>query len=721
MKSIFNRLILLLLILFPFISFADEGMWIPMLLENMNEKDMSRLGMRITASDIYDINNSSMKDAIFLFGGGCTASAISAEGLLLTNHHCGYGAIQRLSTIENDMLTNGFWAVGRQDELYCPGLTVTRLVKMEDVTAAALSGVTDDLTEEARAEIIEKNIKEIKDEATKDTHYEAVVKPFFYGNQYYLFVNEIFKDIRLVGAPPSSIGNFGGDSDNWMWPRHTGDFSLFRIYSNQNNQPAEYSEDNVPYKPLYVLPISIKGVEENDFTFVFGFPGRTEEYLPSYAIEMITQIQNPTRINLRRQKLDIYESFMTQDELVKLQYSNKQKGLANAWKKWIGENNGIQKLNGIDKKKEYELRFQQWIDQSAERKEKYGNILSKLKDTYEILGGLQLEFSYLLETGLDIEIVKVARMTFGLKNLSEKEETTQDEIQKEIEKSKKQLLAFYKDYHQPIDRQIFISMLQNYRKAIETKKSPAVFDIIDKKFKGDISLYADYVFKKSMFANRTTAISFVENFKLSRLKRLIKDPGFQLANGLMDHYRNQLMPALSKTNSDKDSLMRLYMRAQMEFEPERRFYPDANSTLRVAYGSVKSFYPRDAVFYEKQTTIEGIMEKEDPKNEDYIVDGRLKTLYQTKDFGRYAHNGTLPICFIASNHTTGGNSGSPVFNGNGQLVGLNFDRVWEGTMSDLMFDPEQCRNIMLDMRYCLFLIDKYAGARHLLDEMIVIE
>ncbi|HNV50464.1 MAG TPA: S46 family peptidase [Bacteroidales bacterium] len=721
MKSIFNRLILLLLILFPFISFADEGMWIPMLLEKMNEKDMSRLGMRITASDIYDINNSSMKDAIFLFGGGCTASAISAEGLLLTNHHCGYGAIQRLSTIENDMLTNGFWAVGRQDELYCPGLTVTRLVKMEDVTAAALSGVTDDLTEEARAEIIEKNIKEIKDEATKDTHYEAVVKPFFYGNQYYLFVNEIFKDIRLVGAPPSSIGNFGGDSDNWMWPRHTGDFSLFRIYSNQNNQPAEYSEDNVPYKPLYVLPISIKGVEENDFTFVFGFPGRTEEYLPSYAIEMITQIQNPTRINLRRQKLDIYESFMTQDELVKLQYSNKQKGLANAWKKWIGENNGIQKLNGIDKKKEYELRFQQWIDQSAERKEKYGNILSKLKDTYEILGGLQLEFSYLLEAGLDIEIVKVARMTFGLKNLSEKEETTQDEIQKEIEKSKKQLLAFYKDYHQPIDRQIFISMLQNYRKAIETKKSPAVFDIIDKKFKGDISLYADYVFKKSMFANRTTAISFVENFKLSRLKRLIKDPGFQLANGLMDHYRNQLMPALSKTNSDKDSLMRLYMRAQMEFEPERRFYPDANSTLRVAYGSVKSFYPRDAVFYEKQTTIEGIMEKEDPKNEDYIVDGRLKTLYQTKDFGRYAHNGTLPICFIASNHTTGGNSGSPVFNGNGQLVGLNFDRVWEGTMSDLMFDPEQCRNIMLDMRYCLFLIDKYAGARHLLDEMIVIE
>jgi hypothetical protein len=721
MKSIFNRLILLLLILFPFISFADEGMWIPMLLENMNEKDMSRLGMRITASDIYDINNSSMKDAIFLFGGGCTASAISAEGLLLTNHHCGYGAIQRLSTIENDMLTNGFWAVGRQDELYCPGLTVTRLVKMEDVTAAALSRVTDDLTEEARAEIIEKNIKEIKDEATKDTHYEAVVKPFFYGNQYYLFVNEIFKDIRLVGAPPSSIGNFGGDSDNWMWPRHTGDFSLFRIYSNQNNQPAEYSEDNVPYKPLYVLPISIKGVEENDFTFVFGFPGRTEEYLPSYAIEMITQIQNPTRINLRRQKLDIYESFMTQDELVKLQYSNKQKGLANAWKKWIGENNGIQKLNGIDKKKEYELRFQQWIDQSAERKEKYGNILSKLKDTYEILGGLQLEFSYLLEAGLDIEIVKVARMTFGLKNLSEKEETTQDEIQKEIEKSKKQLLAFYKDYHQPIDRQIFISMLQNYRKAIETKKSPAVFDIIDKKFKGDISLYADYVFKKSMFANRTTAISFVENFKLSRLKRLIKDPGFQLANGLMDHYRNQLMPALSKTNSDKDSLMRLYMRAQMEFEPERRFYPDANSTLRVAYGSVKSFYPRDAVFYEKQTTIEGIMEKEDPKNEDYIVDGRLKTLYQTKDFGRYAHNGTLPICFIASNHTTGGNSGSPVFNGNGQLVGLNFDRVLEGTMSDLMFDPEQCRNIMLDMRYCLFLIDKYAGARHLLDEMIVIE
>jgi len=721
MKQHFKLLAAILLILRPFLSTADEGMWIPMLLEKFNEKEMREMGMKITAKDIYDINNGSMKDAIFLFGGGCTASAISSEGLILTNHHCGYGAIQRLSTIENDMLTNGFWAMNRQDELYSPNLTVTRLVRMEDVTDRVLAGVEQNFSEIQRSEIIKKNVDEIVKQTTEGTHYEASIRPFFYGNQYYLFVNEVFKDVRLVGAPPSSIGNFGGDTDNWMWPRHTGDFSLFRIYVNQENKPADYSTENVPYKPMHVLPVSIKGVQEDDFTFVFGFPGRTEQYLPSCAIEMITTVQNPARIDLRRQKLDIYESFMRQDDLIKLQYANKQKGLANAWKKWIGENNGIRKLNGIQKKKDYEADLVKWINLSEERKKAYGSLLPQFNENYAKLSDLQIEVSFMIEAGMGIEIVRAARMMMDLETLAQKKDVSEEDFSKEKAKAKRSLETFYKDYSQPVDRRVFVAMLESYRKNVQPDKLPPVFDLMNKKFKGDVNLYADFVFSKSFFREKSTAVSFVDNFKPSQVKALEKDPGFELAKGMVDFYTSRIMPTLVKITNDNDSLMRLYMQAQMEFEPERRFYPDANSTLRVAYGNVKPYYPRDAVFYQFQTTMEGIIEKEDPKIEDYAVDAKLKSLYLSKDYGRYGLNNTMPVCFIATNHTTGGNSGSPVFNGDGQLIGLNFDRVWEGTMSDLMFDPDQCRNIMLDMRYTLFIIDKYAGAGHLIEEMVVVE
>jgi hypothetical protein len=721
MKSLFSLLIAVVLFMQPALTRADEGMWIPMLLEQLNEQQMRDMGMRLSAKDIYDINNSSMKDAIFLFGGGCTASAISAEGLILTNHHCGYGAIQRLSTIENDMLTDGFWAMSREEELPSPGLTVTRLVRMENVTSQVLAGVDDGMTEKARSEIIKKNSEEIVNQAKEGTHFTAFVRPFYYGNEYYLFVNEVFKDVRLVGAPPSSIGNFGGDTDNWMWPRHTGDFSLFRIYVDENNQPAEYAESNVPYKPAYVLPVSLKGVQEDDFTFVFGFPGRTEQYLPSYAIEMITQVQNPARIDLRRQKLDIYESFMNQDALVKLQYSNKHKGLSNAWKKWIGESNGIRKLKGIEYKQEYEAFLQRWAELSPETMKKYGGLLQQFETNYAQLSGLQLEVSYMLEAGIGIEIVRAARTLSSLETLAQDKETTDQEISAEVEKAKKSLETFYKDYHQPVDRAVFVAMLESYRRAIPKDKLPSVFDLIDKKHKGDINSYADYIFGKSMFAEKDKAMAFLDRFKQNHYKKILKDPGYLLADDLIRHYRENVLPDVSRINSENDSLMRLYMKAQLEFEPERLFYPDANSTLRVSYGNVKPYYPRDAVFYQQQTTIEGIMEKEDPNVEDYQVDDKLKQLYTTKDFGKYGMNGTMPVCFIATNHTTGGNSGSPAFNADGQLIGLNFDRVWEGTMSDLMFDPDQCRNIMLDMRYCLFIIDKYAGAGHLIEEMVVVE
>lgn len=721
MKKFIYSLLFTLLCLISTFSRADEGMWIPMLLEQLNEKQMQDMGMRLSAKDIYDINNSSMKDAIFLFGSGCTASAVSAEGLLLTNHHCGYGSIQRLSTIENDMLTDGFWAMSRQEELPSPGLSVTRLVRMENVTSQVLAGVTDGMTEKDRGAIIKKNSDEISKEAKEGTHYEAFVRPFYYGNEYYLFVNEVFKDVRLVGAPPSSIGNFGGDTDNWMWPRHTGDFSLFRIYVNEKNEPAEYSSDNVPYKPLYVLPVSLKGVEEDDFTFVFGFPGRTEQYLPSYAIEMITRVQNPARIDLRRQKLDIYESFMNQDALVKLQYSNKHKGLSNAWKKWIGENNGIRKLGGIEKKQQYEAGLQRWIESSSDREKQYGGLLGQFNKNYEKLTGLQLEVTYMQEAGLGIEIVRAARALANLEAISQKKETTDEEIAAEVEKARKTLETFYKDYHQPVDRTVLVTMLDTYRKAIAKEKLPPVFDLIDKKFNGDLKSYAMFVYDKSFLASKATAMAFLNEYKQSHYKKLLKDPAYELSNGLVNFYQKNVLPDVLKITNQNDSLMRLYMKAQLEFEPERRFYPDANSTLRVSYGKVKPYYPRDAVFYQQQTTIEGILEKEDPNVEDYLVDEKLKQLYTTKNYGKYGLNGNLPVCFIATNHTTGGNSGSPAFNADGQLIGLNFDRVWEGTMSDLMFDPDQCRNIMLDMRYCLFIIDKYAGAGHLIKEMVVVE
>lgn len=709
-----------MLFFFHLAVLADEGMWIPMLLEKLNEAEMQRMGLRLTARDIYDINQSSIKDAIFQFGGGCTASAISADGLIITNHHCGYGAIQRLSTLENDLLTNGYWARNRKEELPCQGLSVSRLIRMEDVTSLVLEGVKPDMTEKKRSEIISANIRKITADATKGTHYEAEIRPFFYGNEYYLFVNEVFKDIRLVGAPPSSIGNFGGDTDNWMWPRHTGDFALFRIYADNNNRPADYAPSNVPYRPNHVIPVSLQGIREGDFTFVFGYPGRTEQYIPSFAVQMITEVMNPLRIQLRRQKLDIYESFMRQDPQVKLQYANKQKGLANAWKKWIGENYGIRRFNGIERKQQYEARFSEWIHQNQELQQKYGDLLPSLEKAYQELALLQQEQICMAEAGFGIELVRAARMLIALESLTRSKNPDREKLQSELLKATESLSQFYKDYHQPLDYQVFITMLESYRKTLPPENLPPVFTELNRKFHGDPARYADYIYRRSMLASSEKMMQWLQNFTPAKAKILRKDPGYQFATMLTEYHSSCILPELRRINTQIDSLMRIYMRAMMEFEPERRFYPDANSTLRIAYGNVRSYYPRDAVYYHYQTTIGGIIEKEDPAVEDYHVDPKLKELYLMGDFGEYASNGTLPVCFIATNHTTGGNSGSPVLNGRGELIGLNFDRVWEGTMSDLIFDPDQCRNISLDIRFCLFVIDRVADARYLLDEMIIV-
>jgi hypothetical protein len=662
-----------------------------------------------------------MKDAILLFGGGCTAEIISKEGLILTNHHCGYRSIQSHSTIEHDYLTDGFWAMKRNEELANPGLKVTRLVRMEDVTEIMLEGIEDDMTEKTRDSILKVNGDKIKDEAEKDTHFNAYVRPFYYGNEFYLFITEVFEDVRLVGAPPSNIGKFGGDTDNWMWPRHTGDFSLFRIYVNKDNQPAPYAEENVPYEPLYSIPISVKGVKEDDFTFIFGFPGSTQEYLPSDAIEMITEVQNPARIDLRRQKLDIYEVYMNQDPAVRIQYSAKHAGLSNGWKKWIGENKGIMKLDGVEKKKLYEGEFNEWANSSTDRKKIYAGLLDEFDATYVALTDAQMQYVYVVEAGLGIEIVRAARQTMGLVQLSQKKDVSDEEIQKAVNGAIESEMDFYKNYYLPIDKKVFVKMLESYRTYAPEGIRPQVFDLIDSKYKGDIQKYADYVYDKSMFASEDKVMAFLNNYKKSKYKKIEKDPAYQLASEFIDFYVMNAQAPLTRLGAKIDSMMRIYMKAQMEMEPNKRFYPDANSTLRVSYGKVKPYIPRDAVYYDYQTTLEGIMEKEDPNIYDYVVEDKLKELYENKDYGIYGQDGEMPVCFIATNHTTGGNSGSPALNANGELIGLNFDRCWEGTMSDLMYDPDQCRNIMLDARYFLFLVDKFAGAGHLLDEMVIVE
>jgi len=701
--------------------FAHEGIWIPMLLEQLNEADMKSLGMKISAQDIYSINKSCLKDGIVLFGGGCTAEIISDKGLILTNHHCGYGSIQRHSSVEFDYLTNGFWAGKQEEELSNPGLSVTLLIRMEDVSAKVLEGVNARMTEAQRAELVKKHITGIEKSAVEGTHYKAKVKSFYYGNQYFLFITEVFTDIRLVGAPPSNIGKFGGDTDNWMWPRHTGDFSVFRIYANKNNEPADYSKDNVPYKPKYHLPISLKGEQKGDFTFVFGYPGTTQEYLPSYAVNGIANVENPAAVKLRQKRLEIMDGFMKEDNLVRIQYSNKYQGVANYWKKMMGESRGIQRINAIAKKQQFEKEFQTWADADNLRKEKYGQLLPTFEAYYIAASPLNLASTYFFEAGLGVEIVKYAYSFNRLVTLSKDKTTKAGDLDKAVEQLKGAAAGYFKNYHAPLDQKVFAELLSMYHKNLPTLQ-PSIFGMVDKKYKGDFAAYAQKVFGQSIFASEEKVRKFLDGYKASRYKKIEKDPAFQLSLNLYNHYLNNIQPVLSSLDKQTDSLQRIYMQAQMEFQPGKAFFPDANSTLRVAYGQVDDFSPADAVKFNWFTTLDGIMQKEDPAIYDYVVEKKLKELYNQKDYGRYGDkDGSMHVAFIASNQTTGGNSGSPVLNADGQLIGINFDRNWEGTMSDLMYDPSLCRNISLDIRYCLFIIDKYAGARRLIDEMTIVE
>lgn len=717
-----QSLVLLLVMLTFRFSFAVEGMWLPMLLEQLNEDEMKSMGMRISAEDIYSINKSSLKDAILLFGRGCTAEIISDEGLILTNHHCGYGQIQRHSSLEYDYLTDGFWAMNKSEELPNPGLSVTLLIRMEDVTLKVLEGVESGMTENAREEKIKANIGRIEKEAISGTAYSAKIKPFYYGNEYYLFVTETYNDVRLVGAPPSNIGKFGGDTDNWMWPRHTGDFSLFRIYVNKNNEPADYSPENVPYKPKHHLPVSLKGAEKGDFTFVFGYPGTTREYLPSYGVELITEHQNPPAIRLREKRLDIFDNYMKQSDLVRIQYSAKHAGVANFWKKMIGENRGIKKLDAINKKKALEQDFSRWAAGNPDRKQKYGGLLNEFETIYTKLISLKVDETYLMEAGMSVEALRFADAFNQLVTYSKSDKTTDEEIKDILDKLKTSADGFFKNYHQPADQHVFAEMMRDWFSHNDAGRIPSGLVSASAKYRGDFEAWAEATYSKSMFTDQKKLIAFLDGYKTSKYRRIQADPVFILANSVYDHYLFAVQPEIRLLNARLDSLQRIYMKGLMEFQSEKRFYPDANSTLRVSYGLVDDYTPADAVHYRHFTTLEGIMEKEDPEIDDYVVDPKLKALYLNRDYGRYAApDGSMRIAFTASNHTTGGNSGSPVLNADGHLVGVNFDRNWEGTMSDLMYDPDQCRNISLDIRYCLFVIDKMAGAGHLVNEMTLIE
>ena len=720
-NKLLTVLVLFTILLAPCLR-ADEGMWIPLLIEKYNIKLMQEKGFKLSAEDIYSVNKACMKDAVVLFGGGCTGEVISADGLLITNHHCGYGQIQKHSTLDHDYLTNGFWAMSRDEELSNPGLSVTFLKRMEDVTGKVMTGITEEMDDKKHDEVLNSNIEGIIKDAINGTGYSAVVRPFYMGNQYFLFVNESFKDIRLVGAPPSSIGKFGGETDNWIWPRHTGDFSLFRIYADKNNKPADYSASNVPYKAPYHFPISLKGIKEGDFTMVFGYPGSTSEYAPSYHIDMVKNYINPKMIEIRTKKINIMEDAMNTDPLIRIQYSAKKAGIANSWKKWIGENLGLEKMKTIEKKEDFEKELTNWINSDNARKIRFGELLPKYKELYTGLREFGFVNSYTNEVFFNssVEVIGFSR---NIKMMSELVRTKGDVSQ--IKDLKMKLIesgeSFFKNFNQAIDKKLFVAAMELYGENLPLKWQVPEYIKLKNSCKGNFSSIVDKLYKQSPFTDESKYAAFVTGFNSGSLAKLDKDPFHQLAIKVTDFLVVNVRPELIRLNDEIQKLNKDYMTAQMEFEKDRVFYPDANLTLRLTYGSVKGYFSKDAVYFTYYTTLKGIMEKDNPEIYDYDVPAKLKELYNTKDYGRYAQNDEMHVCFLADNHTTGGNSGSPVINAEGQLIGINFDRAWEGVASDLSFNPEQSRNISLDIRYVLFIIDKFAGAGYLLKEMTLVE
>ncbi len=688
-----RRILLLLGILISLFPLdADEGMWLPVIISQKFE-DMQAHGFKLTPEDIYSVNQASLKDAVMLFGTGCTGELVSPDGLLFTNHHCGYSYIQRHSSVEHDYLKDGFWAMNRSEELPNPGLTVSFLDRMEDVTQIVLKGFDPAvMTEAQRDSVVRMNSDRLMEEAVKDGKgLKASVEALYYGNQYYLFVFRVFRDIRLVGAPPSSIGKFGGDTDNWMWPRHTGDFSIFRIYAGADNEPADYSEENVPYHPKKFFRISTAGVKEGDFTFVYGFPGSTKEYVTADDVRYTAEVSDPRKIALRTKRLDIQKKYMSGDQAVRIQYSSKNASTSNAWKKWQGEAKGLLKNDAVGAKSRYQQEFAKWA-QGTE----YEGVLDTLHSLYVKRDPYYLAYEYYSETARAIEILQFAASVKT--NLSDPK--TMAEITE----------RFFKDYYQPIDEEIFCAMMTAFDQELPDGSKPRYFK--DKLAEyGSVEAWRDDLFGKTVFTDKAKVLALTE----ADAETLEADPAYEMYEEFFDWYNETLRPVVNGTGRDIRLAMRTYMRGQMEFDKEKQFYPDANLTLRVTYGHVAGYSPADGVSYRPVSTLTGIIEKDNPDIFDYNIPQAIRDIYAA------GGHEDQPVCFLATNHTTGGNSGSPVLNGNGDLIGINFDRVWEGTMSDLMYDPDICRNISLDIRHLLFNIKEIGHADYLFDEMVFAE
>ena len=700
----------LFLLLFVIQTQAQQGgMWIPSLLEGMNEKEMKSLGMKMTAKDIYDTNKSSLKDAVPQFNGGCTSEVISPKGLLLTNHHCGYGQIQSHSSTEHDYLANGFWAYKMEDELPNKDLVVTFIVKIEDVTKQVLEGVNTLSNEAEKQKKIQENISALSNSFPKEAWQENKIRTFYDGNQYLLFVTETFKDVRLVGAPPTSIGKFGSDTDNWVWPRHTGDFSLFRIYADKNNRPAAYSKENVPYTPKHFLPVSLDGIAEDDFTLVFGYPGKTNEYLPSVAINQIANELNPAKIEIREQALKVADGFMRKDNAIKIQYASKYAGTANYWKKWQGETLGIKKSNAIAVKKEAEKKFQEKVSKAKKEKE-YGSILNDFEKKYTEIAPYALARDYFNETvQRNTELLTVAYKFYQLEQLyNSKGEQAFTDRKNNLYNG---LGDFYKDFSAKVDEKVFEQLIALYVTKVPKQFLPNTLNNID------VNQVTKAIYSGSKLTSYSGSKELLTGDTKTVLENINRDPAFVLVKSMADMYLKEVNPTYEVLNLKITELQRNYMKAQLELSENSRIFPDANSTLRVTYGKVKGYEPKDGVYYNPITYLDGVMEKYIPGDYEFDVSPKLIDLYKNKDFGNYGENGKMPVCFIGTNHTTGGNSGSPALDAKGNLIGLNFDRVWEGTMSDIYYDPSICRNIMVDIRYVLFIMDKYAGAKNLIEEL----
>lgn len=697
---------------------ADEGMWLPLLLNSLNYADMQKHGLKLTAEEIYSVNKSSLKDAIVQLGNGCTGEVISNQGLILTNHHCGYGNIQAHSTVDHDYLTDGFWARKLQDELPNPGFFVKFLVRIEDMTSKVLEGVTDKMPEADRATKIDDNIKILEATAIEGTHYEAIIKPFFAGNEYYMFVMETYNDVRLVGAPPSSIGKFGGETDNWMWPRHTGDFSMFRVYTAPDGSPADYAPENIPLIPKNYLQISLEGINNDDFAMILGYPGSTDRYLSSYGVEFNLQNVYPTRIEVRRKKLDIIGADMKENPAVRIQYASKYARISNYWKNFIGMSRGLNKLNVADKKRETEKRMTDWINEFPSRIETYGTVLSDIKTAYVEMANYAMErYQFYEGVGGGIEIFQLAASLTALE--AEFGATTPDS--KKIEKIKIKLLqasdAFFKDYNPATDHKLFIALIQLFQEKVPANQQPAYFTNLAKKYKNDFAKMQSKLYGKSFLSTPEKYRAFVNN---PDLKTLQTDQLYLLAQSFISNHREINKKWVNAYNSLANA-NQLYIDALRKMDKDKKFYPDANFTMRVTYGNVKDYSPEDGVVYKYYTTLDGIMEKEDPSNPEFIVPKKLKEIWQDKNFGPYGDGDQMKVCFLSNLDITGGNSGSPVINGNGQLIGLAFDGNWEAMSGDIAFEPDLQRTISVDIRYVLLIIDKYAGAKNLIDEMTLVK